>query len=306
VSRELAGILLPVPTPFDPESEVSAVAFRSNLRRWLAEPIAGVVVAGSTGEAPALDEDEVARLVEWARELVDADRWLVAGTGAESTRAAIRRSRAAAAAGADAVMVRAPSYYRPLVTPAVLRGYYEAVADASPVPVIVYDVPQFVPVTIAPELVATLARHPNVVGIKASGGDLRALGAVLEAVPAGFSVLVGSGALLYAGLEMGAVGGVVAVGCLAPRETAELYLRWRERDAAAAGRLQTRVGPLHEAVVARLGVPGIKAALDLLGYAGGPPRPPLLPLAERDRAAVARALERAGLRPAPTRQPSAS
>lgn len=293
---KVSGVFLPVPTPFDAvEGELSPVHFRENLRRWLAHPVAGIVVGGSTGEAPLLDEDEVARLVEWARDVVDPERTLVAGTGAESTRAAIRRTRAAAEAGADAALVRAPAYYRALMRPAVLRAYYEAVADASPVPVIVYHVPQFVPVEMAPEFVGALARHPNVVGIKESSGDLKALGALLEAVPREFSVLVGSGAHLYSGLAVGAVGGVVAVGCLAPAEACEIYGCFRERDEAAAGRVQERIAPLHHRIVAGLGVPGIKYALDLLGYVGGPPRPPLQPLAEDRRRVVEAELERAGL-----------
>ncbi|MGH7544860.1 MAG: dihydrodipicolinate synthase family protein, partial [Gemmatimonadota bacterium] len=192
-------------------------------------------------------------------------------------------------------LVRAPSYYRPLMTPAVLRAYYEAVADASPVPVVLYHVPQFVPVEMAPEFVATLARHPNIVGIKESSGDVKALGALLETVPRGFGVLVGSGASLYAGLAIGAAGGVLGVGCLAPAEACDLYSRFTDGDEAAAGRRQEQLAPLHRTIVAGFGVPGIKYALDLLGYAGGPPRPPLQPLSGRDRTTVERELARAGL-----------
>ena len=293
---QLSGVFLPVPTPFDPvEGEVTPVHFRENLRRWLGHGIAGIVVAGSTGEAPLLEEAEVVRLVEWARELVDGEQRLLVGTGAESTRAAVRRTRDAAAAGADGVLVRAPSYYRPWMRPAVLRTYYETVADASSVPVILYHVPQFVPVEMAPEFVAAVAQHPNVVGIKESSGDVKALGALLGAVPRGFGVLVGSGANLYAGLAIGAVGGIVGVGCLAPAEAVEIHSRFQAGDEAAAGRRQEQLAPLHRTLVAGLGVPGIKYALDLLGYAGGPPRPPLLPLSERDRTTVQRELTRAGL-----------
>ncbi len=299
-----SGVFLPVPTPFDPvEGEVSAIGFRDNLRRWLSCGIAGVVVGGSTGEAPLLEEGELVRLVEWAGGLVDGERLLIAGTGAESTRAAVRRTRAAADAGADAVMVRAPSYYQPAMTPAVLRAYYEAVAEASRVPVLVYHVPQFVPVEMAPEFVASLGRHPNIAGVKESSGNLKVLGALLDAAPEGFSVLVGSGAKLYAGLEIGAAGGVVAVGCLAPEATCEIYAFFKEGDSASAGRRQTRVAPLHQKIVAGLGVPGIKYALDLLGYAGGPPRPPLLPLSPEGCRIVREELGRAGLR-APEGSPS--
>lgn len=269
-------------------------AFRANLTAWLDHPITGVVVAGSTGEAPLLEPDELFALVEAARRVL-GERTLVVGTGAESTRATVALCRAAAERGADAVLVRSPAYYRPAMVPDVLRRHFLAVADASPVPVVLYDIPRFVPVELAPELAGRLVEHENIVGIKDSSGDLRNLGALAEALDSKGSVLVGSGALLYAALEIGAVGGILGVGLLATRSVCELHRAWREGDGARAGSLQARIGPLHEAVVAGLGVPGVKAALDRLGLHGGAPRPPLQPLGARGRARVDRALEAADL-----------
>ncbi|HYH82711.1 MAG TPA: dihydrodipicolinate synthase family protein [Longimicrobium sp.] len=294
---ELRGVFAPVTTPFDRVTgEVDAVAMRANLRRWLEAPLAGVVLFGSTGEGPLLDEDEKARLTEASRGVVDGDRLLLAGTGAESTRATIRATAAVASAGADAVLVQPPSYYRPAMTPEALRDHFAAVADASPVPVILYQVPpRFSTVELPAGLVGELAKHPNIIGIKDSTGDLKTLAALVDACGRNARVLAGSGAALYGSLEAGAAGGILAVSLLAPAECAALHRAFVEERFAEAGRLQERLAPLHRAVVAELGNPGIKVALDELGMHGGLPRPPLKPLREKERRKVTEALAAAGM-----------
>ncbi|MBI4540266.1 MAG: dihydrodipicolinate synthase family protein [Gemmatimonadetes bacterium] len=294
---DLSGVLIPVTTPFDPVTgEVDAVALRANLRRWLREPLRGVVTSGSTGESVLLDDDERVRLVELAREVVDADRLLVAGTGLEATRATVRLCRRAAAAGADAVLVQPPAYYRGDMTPAALRDHYRAVADESPVPVILYQVPtRLSTIEFATGLVVELSNHPNIVGIKDSRGDLAVTGELAAQTRPGFQVLMGSGARFYGALEVGAAGGILAVGLLAAAECAAIWEAQREGRGTEAGALQERVAPVHQRIVADLGVPGIKAAMDLLGFAGGLPRPPLTPASERVRQEIERMLDDAGL-----------
>jgi 4-hydroxy-2-oxoglutarate aldolase len=294
---ELSGVLAPAATPFDPVSgEVDLVALRANARAWLGTGLAGLVLFGSTGEGVLLDEDERERALAATREVVPGDRLLLAGTGAESTRAAIRMTRAAAGAGADAVMVHPPAYFRPLMTPEVLRDHYRAVADASPVPVVLYAVPpRFSTVEIPAGLVGELSQHPNIIGIKDSSGDLKNLAALADACDRRCAVLVGSGDALYGALEVGAAGGILAVSLLAPDACADLYRAYREGRTAEAGRLQERLAPLHRAVVGALGVPGVKAALEELGMHGGAPRPPLRPLRSQDREKVREALRAAGL-----------
>jgi len=292
----LEGVILPVTTPFDGKTgDVVPVSFRGNLRAWVREGVHGFVIAGSTGEAPLLDETEVIQMVEWARDIVPPERQVIAGAGAESTRATIRMARAASEAGADAVLVRAPGYYRARMDAETVRLHYEAVADASPVPIILYNVPQFVPVEITPGLLGELGAHPNIAGIKDSTGDLKVLGALLDAAPQDCQVLVGSGSNLYAALEMGAAGGIVAVGCLAPRLAVAVYEQFSAGELGPAGGTQGRIAPVHTKIVKELGVPGVKYALDLLGYVGGDPRPPLRPLAERGRRAAKEELARARL-----------
>jgi len=293
----LSGVLIPAATPFDPVTgEADLVAMRANVRSWIEAPVRGIVVAGSTGEAVFLDAEERRSIVEAVRGVLPGDRLLVVGTGAESTRETLSLTREAGDAGADAVLVMPPAFYRGAMDAEALRTHFMAVADASPVPVILYQVPlRFSTLDLPTGLVAELSRHENVAGIKDSRGKLELVGELVEQCGDGFQVLVGSGTLLYAALEVGAVGGVLALANLAPGETAEIVEAYREGDGARAGALQERVGPVHREVVGGLGVPGVKAALDLLGFRGGEPRPPLRPLDEKGRTEVRSSLEGAGL-----------
>jgi len=296
LKKRLEGVFLPVTTPFDSATgEIAPISFRDNLRAWLDTGVHGFVVAGSTGEAPLLDESELVQLVEWARDIVPAENTLIAGTGAESTRAAVRAARAVAEAGADAVLVRSPAYYRARMDADTVRRHFEDVADSVPIPVILYNVPQFVPVDITPGLFAELGSHPNVVGIKDSTGDLKIIGAMLDAAPADCQVLVGAGSKLYAALEMGATGGIVAVGCIAPRVTVQVYEQFRAEELGPAGAAQSKISSPHTKIVRDMGVAGVKYALDLVGYAGGDPRLPLRPLNEKGQRQVRDELKRAGL-----------
>ena len=296
---ELTGVFIPAVTPFLPETgEVDLASLRHNLRRWAEHPVQGIVLAGTTGEAVLLDEAERITLVRAAAEVLPREILLTVGTGLESTRATIRLSRAVAQAGAQAVLVQPPAYYRGAMTPEALREHYQAVADASPVPVIVYQAPLRMSTLDLPTgLVAELSRHPNIAGVKDSRGKLELVGELVEKCREGFQVLVGSGAHLYPGMEVGAAGGIVAVANVAPGASGELYRAWKAGRSSEAGRLQQRIGPLHQELVAGVGVGGVKAALDFLGYQGGDPRPPLRPLAANRRAEVRKILVRAGLLP---------
>ena len=297
MSVDLSGVFVPCTTPFDPVTgDVDLVGFRANVRSFMAQPVRGIVVGGSTGEAVLLDEDERVLLLEGARDLVPDDRLVIAGTGAESTRATIRRCEVSAGKGADAVLVQPPAFYRGAMTDAVLLEHYAAVAAASPIPVILYQVPlRMSTLEFSTNLVAGLAKIANVVGIKDSRGSLEVVGELVDRTPDGFQVLVGSGAALYGGLELGAVGGILGVANLAPGPGAAIHAAHRAGDSAEAGRIQEAVAPVHNEIVAAMGVPGVKVALDLLGLRGGDPRLPLRPLPDGKREDVASVLARAEL-----------
>ena len=288
--RRFGGVLAPITTPFDSATgDVRPGALRQNITRLLGEGLDGIVVAGSTGEAPLLDADEQRRLVACARDAVPRDRLLFAGTGAESTREAVARSRAAAAAGADAVLVRPPGYFASALTEAALVAYYRGVADACPVPVLLYNIPKYTHVAIGPAVLGQLAAHPNIVGVKDSSGDLKNVSAYRATVPE-WSVFVGSGSLLYAALELGCDGGILALACFAARRCADVYAAFRAGDRARAEALQQPLIPLNKTIVSELGAAGVKAAMDAVGLAGGPVRAPLPALAPADRERVARLL----------------
>lgn len=291
--REFAGILPPAATPYDAAGEVDGTAFRANLRAAMAAGLHGVVVAGSNGEAPLLDEDERARLVAWAREVVPADRWLVAGVGAESTRQTVARARAAAAGGADAALVAAPHYFGPQMTPAALLAHFSAVAEASPIPLLVYNIPKYVHFAIPAEVVASLAGHPNVLGVKDSSGDPAQRVGYLGALVGRGVYVTGAAHQLADAMAEGAVGGIVAVSQFVPALTLRVYEAARTGDRAAAAEAQAALGPIAREIVGGMAVPGLKYAMDCVGLVGGAPRPPLLPLGEADRARVRALLEAA-------------
>lgn len=294
-------MLIPVTTPFEPGGDVDMAGLQDNIRKWAPTGVQGFVVGGSTGEAVLLDESERVAAWEAVRDAAPGGLRLVAGTGAESRRASLRLSRTAADLGYDALLVQPPAFYKSAMTPAVVRDHYRAVADDAQVPVVVYQVPtRFCTLDLPTGLVAELSAHGNIAGIKDSRGKLDAVGELATAVREGFQVLVGSGSLLYPALEVGAVGGILGVANVAPRVCARVCEAFVAGDAAAAGAAQEVAGPLHNAIVGGMGVAGVKCALDLLGFAGGQPRPPLPPLSAARRSEVARLLDAAGLRAAPS------
>ncbi len=294
----LQGIVAPVPTPFDPETgEPAPVALRQIARALVDAGLNGICTSGSTGEGELLDDAERVLLVEWLREVVPEGVCLIAGTGAESTRAAVRAACDAAGAGADAVLVRPPAYYGSVLTPQAFADHYARIADASPVPLIVYNIPKYTHVMLHDSVLRTLGEHPNVVGFKDSSGDLKVLAGYRAAAPR-LRAFVGSGMHVYPALEMGAVGGVLAVANFAAEVCVKLYATFRGGDRDVAGALQERLNPLAREIVGVLGPTGIKAAMDAVGLPGGPPRPPLPPLDARQRARVAELMAAAGLRAA--------
>ncbi|MHB8839547.1 MAG: dihydrodipicolinate synthase family protein [Gemmatimonadaceae bacterium] len=274
----LAGVLGPVTTPFTASETPDLVGFSSNIRSHLAHGLHGIVVCGSTGEAALLDEAERAQLVATAREAVPSDRLLLMGTGAESTRQCVTRCRDAGARGADAVLVVAPHYYGAQMTGDALRAHYLRVADESPVPVVLYNIPKYMHFRLEPELVAELSMHENIVGIKDSSGDLALLEGYMQSQGASFTVLTGNGGQLLPALQMGVRGGIVAVGLFAAGLCVDVYEGFRTRDLVRATAAQEKLKPMASQIVAGLGVPGVKAALDAVGLVGGPVRLPLLAL----------------------------
>jgi 4-hydroxy-2-oxoglutarate aldolase len=297
VSLTLKGVFGPVVTNFNSSTgDIDRDAFAANVKAHLDAGMQGVVVTGSTGEAALLDERERMVLVEQGREIVPRERLLIVGTGAESTRLALRQTRLAAERGADAVLVVAPHYYgAKAMSVAALRGHYTAIADGSPIPVLLYNIPKYMHFAIPPQLVGELARHENIVGIKDSSGDLELLAGYLQAQSESFTVLTGNGGTFKRALELGVRGGILAVGLFATGLAIDVFAAMSNTDSAAAEQAQQRLTPLSNRIVGDLGVPGVKAALDRVGLKGGLVRSPLLPLSGAELAQVTELLRVAEL-----------
>lgn len=274
----VSGVFPPISTPFDDRGDVDRAALQSNVRRWLTTGVRGIVALGSNGEAPLLDEYESDLVIGAVREIVPRERLLIAGSGRESTRATIAASQRAAALGADAVLVRTPSYFKPRMTRDAFIAHYNAVADAVTVPVLLYNYPAVTGVTFTPDTVAALARHPNIAGIKETTTDAGQIGAYIDAARGeAFSVLAGSAPGFYAALCLGARGAILAAACVLPKACVALLEAFERGAHDEARELQRRILPVAAAVTSGFGVPGLKAALDLTGFVGGAPRPPLAP-----------------------------
>jgi 4-hydroxy-2-oxoglutarate aldolase len=296
--NDLAGVFPPIPTPFDEDGELALSRLKENLAVWESKPLSGYVVGGSNGEFVHLSEDEQAVMVTSVKELMAPERRLIAGAGTASTRGTIANCRRAAEAGADAALVLAPGYYRNLMTSEALLAHFVAVADSSPIPIVLYNVPANTGVNLPEEAVVALAAHPNIFGMKDSSGDVARMANLVLRCGEEFKILAGSGGYFLPALSVGAVGCVAALANIAAEELAQIWSQFQSGDSEAAAQLQRRLVEPNRAVTSRYGVPGLKAALDLLGLYGGPVRSPLQPLTTSERAQLGRILEGAGLLPA--------
>jgi 4-hydroxy-2-oxoglutarate aldolase len=296
-SARFAGVFPPVVSPYNRRGDIDEGRFKENLSQLMAAGLSGVVIAGSTGEAPYLTGHERLRLVELARRIVRPPELVIAGTGLESARETLALSREAAARGADALLVVTPHYFRSRMDGAALTAYYRFLADRLPRPLIIYHIPQFTGVRMAAQTIATLARHPGILGMKDSTGDLAFVRTVLGRVPRTFRVVVGAGSIFLNALRAGAVGGVLGQSNFVPELCVGIYEAFCRRRWKTARDLQVRLALLVQETSIRYGVAGVKTAMDLCGYHGGDPRLPLLPVGGAGRRRIAAALRqaRAGL-----------
>ena len=297
MSIKLEGVFPPIPTPFDADGNLLLDKLKSNIALWNKTGLHGYVVLGSNGEAVNLSDSEKAELWQAAREAIPHDKLFLVGAGMESPRASIALAKRAAELGADAAMFVTPSYYKAELKPAALANHYRVIADASPIPTILYNMPVATGIDLDANTVIQLAQHPNIIGIKDSSGNVAKFADIIRAVRPDFSVIAGSGGYFYPALCIGARGTVAALANVAPRECVALYDAFRAGRHDEARALQLKLVQLNAAVTTRWNIPGLKAALDLLGhgYYGGPPRLPLRSLGEEDRAALKKVMQDAGV-----------
>jgi len=274
---ELKGVLPPIPTPFREDGEVAYDKLAANLEQWNRTDLSGYLVTGSNGEFAALTEHEKLRIWEVARKHIPAQKRFLAGTGCETTRETISLTKQAASAGAEAALVVTPWYNKGAMKSRELVAHFTAVADAAPIPILLYNVPQFTGVTMGSDAVAKLAEHPNIIGMKDSAGAMEMFAEYIRVTPPSFQLFIGSALSFYVALCLGARGGILALANIAPQECVLIQRLFEDGKQEEAKRLQLRLLPLARTVTSRFGIGGLKAAMTIRGYYGGPPRPPLLP-----------------------------
>lgn len=293
---KLHGIYAPIATPFA-DDKIAYDKLEANLKFWLESKMAGIVVMGSNGEFVLLDPEEKERLISFCCEKFAGQKPVIAGTAAESTRETIRLSKKAAAAGANAVLVVTPSYYKGSYNDAALKKYFFDVADACPIPVILYNMPRNTGINMSSKLVAELATHPNIIGIKDSSGNIVQIAEIIKNTPPDFVVFAGSASFLLPSLVLGAKGGTLALANVFPNQCAEVQEYFEAGNLEAAREMQLKLLEINAAVTTRWGVAGLKAAMDMVGLYGGEPRLPLLPLGEAEKQELKAIIARTGFVP---------
>jgi 4-hydroxy-2-oxoglutarate aldolase len=280
---DLSGVYPALTTPFDRDGAVSLSDLKHNIRMYNGTGMAGYVVLGSTGESVLLSHAEMDGILLAVREAAGKDKRLIAGTGAESTAETIEKTKHAAELGYEIALVKTPHYYKPAYKPQVLAQHYRRVADASPIPVLLYSVPVFTGLALESADVIALSDHPNIVGIKDSSGDVRRVAETVEGTPAGFQTLVGAAATILSCFAIGARGAILALACALPEKCVAVHQLFQQGEWEKAREVQLSLVRASKIMVSEMGIAGVKYAMDLREYRGGNPRLPLVPLQEEQK-----------------------
>jgi len=290
---QITGVYPPITTAFKENGEVDFTAFDKNIAKWNETGLAGFVVFGSNGEYVYLTEQEKLALVKACVGAAAEDKKIIVGSGCESTRATIDLTNKCAQLGADVALIITPSYYKAKMNNQALKEHFFAVADHSDIPILLYSVPKFTGINLAADFVAELAQHPNIIGIKDSSGNVTQIGQLVSLTPDDFNILVGTANVFFPGLMLGASGGIQALANCCPNECVKMHELFKEGRYEEAKELQLRMIPVNNAVTGTFGIAGLKVAMDMLGYAGGVPRRPLLPLGDAEKSKLRTILEKA-------------
>ncbi len=283
---DLSGIFPPLTTTFDKEENLRTDKIRFNIQRLSRHDLSGFLILGSNGELVMLSHNEKVEAFHAAREAIEPGRLMLAGTGCESTRETIALTREAAKAEADAALVLNPFYYKGQLTHETLVKHFFAVAEASSIPVIIYNMPSNSGLDMGAETILAISEHPNIIGLKDSGGNLEKMEQVIRNAKPGFQVLAGSAGFLLAALKLGAVGGILALANIAPAQCIDIYRLYNEGQLEEAEVLQQKIIELNITVTRKWGVPALKEAMQHCGLYGGPSRKPLLPLTNEQKEIV--------------------
>ncbi len=293
-TKPFAGIVPALTTPFQ-KGELWVSGLKSNIERYNRYDLAGYLVLGSTGESVLMDEQESLEAVEVVRGSAKPGRIIIAGTGMFSAPETVRFTNKAADSGADFGLVVTPFYYKGQMSAKTLEAYYREVADQTRIPVIMYNVPKFTGLDLPLDTILSLAEHPNIVGLKESSGNISLAEEIVGSCPEGFTLYQGAGSLLFPALMIGAGGGILAVADMAPGETVDIHKAVEAGQFQKARDLQLRILDANQKIVNGMGVPGIKCAVEMLGYAAGELRSPLKTVSEEQKKVIRRILEEADL-----------
>jgi 4-hydroxy-2-oxoglutarate aldolase len=291
---DLQGVFPPITTPFQ-NGKVAYDRLGSNVEKLSKTGIRGFVVLGSNGEYVYLSEAEKREVVKAVAEAAPEDMHIIAGTGCESTMQTIALTNACAKRGAHAALVITPHYYGGRMNDDVIINHFTMVANNSEIPILIYNVPKFTHLNVSADAVHALSRHPNIIGIKDSSGNVNLLGQYINSAAEDFQVMVGTAGVLFGGLTIGCGGGVLALANVAPQHCVEIHHLVKTGQFDDAKKLQLKLLPVNNAVTLNYGIAGLKAAMDMLGYFGGDPRLPMLPASNEERAAIEKILRKAQL-----------
>ncbi len=295
MAKALEGVFAPIATLFTKDDDLDLAGYQKNIEWYCNSPLDGVVIMGSNGEYASLDSDEKLKLIEAGVAAVNGRKTVLAGTGVESTRNTIKLTKAAAEFGADFALVVTPYYYRPRYDRAAFVNHYLSVAEASPIPVVIYIMTAYTGVDLPSSVVAELSQHPNIVGVKDSAGNAPKVAEMVANSSGDFSVLAGSANFLYPAYCLGAKGGILALANIAPRECVEIRDLFQEGKHDEARSAQFNLLAPNAAVTTQFGIAGLKAAMEMVGLQTSDPRPPMLPATVDERTAIQAILDRAGL-----------
>jgi len=291
---DLSGVFPPITTPFNIQGKVLVDNFGDNIDKWNNKPLSGLLVLGSSGESHFLSDDERLALVRKARAKIAKSRILIVGAGRKSTRLCVEFVQKIADLGADYALVGTPCYYKPKMDDNALFAHFWSLADDSPIPILVYNIPQYTGVNTCPALMEKLAAHENIIGLKDSSGSLVLQAEIQRRTPPDFRILTGSAQTFLPGLIQGAAGGIISAACVLPDLMVEIYEAYRAGEWKSAAEVQERISPPATAVTSTFGIPGLKVAMDMMGYFGGEPRLPLLPLDAKQRETLGAIFSAAG------------
>ena len=295
IPMKLPGIFPALTSSFDHEGKLYKAKVIHNIEKLNQVALTGYTVCGSTGETPLLSTEERLQLMEWVSQASAPGKTLIAGVGAESVHETVRVANRAADLGYHVALALTPFYYRgQMHKPETQAVFFRAVADQSKIPVLLYNIPQVTGYDLPVDTIAELSHHPNIIGMKDSSGNVEKMKQTVPAVKSGFQILSGSGVSFGEALEIGAAGAILAIANALPYACVTIWEAFRSRQQEACKDWQTRLLPASKIIAAKYGIPGLKYAMDLNGYYGGPPRLPFVPPSNEAKAEIAQAFD--GLR----------